>query len=154
VLVGDAAACTCAGASPRTRLDASDAAFIGRLLSARQAPERDGVAQLVYVFSVDSVVKGELAERVEVRSPAEGATCGFELEPEEASGILLHRDGDGWVGGLCGQIAVGELIDAAESTETKLVNWGGIVVGSAVLALGAFLIWRRLQAKRRLQQSR
>jgi hypothetical protein len=112
------------------------------------------VPQLVYVFSVDSVVKGELAERVEVRSPASGAACGFELEREEASGILLHRDGGGWVGGLCGQIAVGELIEAAESTETKLVNWGGIVVGSAVLALGAFLVWRRLQAKRRLQQSR
>jgi hypothetical protein len=134
----------------RQRLDSADAAFIGRVVETRAAPAREGVRELVYVFSVDSVVKGELGERVEVVSPLGGAACGFELRRDEASGILLRRDTirELWIGGLCGQIAVGELIAAAEETEEAIVNWGGIVVGTAILALGALLLVRRLRARR------
>ena len=134
----------------RQRLDSADAAFIGRLLETRPAPARDGERELVYVFAVDSVVKGELDERVEVVSPLGGAACGFELQRDEASGILLRRDTvrGVWIGGLCGQIAVGELIAAAEETEEPIVNWGGIVVGTAILALGLLLLVRRLRARR------
>ena len=150
VLAGDALACTCAAVPARQRLDSADAAFIGRIVEVRPAPARDGVRELVYVFTVDSVVKGELGATVEVASPADGASCGFELERDVASGILLRRDveGEGWIGGLCGQIAVGELIEAAEQTEERLVNWGGIVVGIAVLGAGALLLARRLRARR------
>lgn len=150
VLAADAAACTCAAVPARQRLDSSDAAFIGRLLDARAAPARDGVRELVYVFSVDSVVKGRLRGRVEVVGPVGGAACGFELERDQASGILLRRDTvrGVWLGGLCGQMAVGELIEAAEETEETIVNWGGIVVGTAILALGALLLVRRLRARR------
>jgi hypothetical protein len=121
----------------------------------RRAPagdrEADGDAvELVYVFTVDSVVKGDLERRVEVTSPIGGAACGFELRRDVATGILLRRDTarEVWIGGVCGQMAVGELIAAAEETEESIVNWGGWVVGSAILALGAFLTWRRLRAKR------
>lgn len=147
VLAGDALACTCAAVPARQRLDSADAAFIGRLVDARPAPARDGVRELVYVFTVDSVVKGELGDRVEVVGPVGGAACGFELERDEASGILLRRDTirEVWLGGLCGQIAVGELIAAAEETDEAIVNWGGIVVGTAILALGALLVVRRLR---------
>ena len=132
------------------RLDSADAAFIGRVTEIRPAPAGDGAAELVYVFTVDSVVKGDLDLRVEVTSPIGGAACGFELRRDEASGILLRRDTirDIWTGGLCGQMAVGELIEAAEATDERIVNWGGIVVGTVVLGLGAFLTWRRLRAKR------
>ena len=134
----------------RQRLDSSDAAFIGRVLDTRPAPASDGGPELVYVFAVDSVVKGELGERVEVVGPVGGAACGFELERDEASGILLRRDAvrEVWTGGLCGQLAVGELIAAAEETEETIVNWGGIVVGTAILALGALLVVRRLRSRR------
>ena len=134
----------------RQRLDSADAAFIGRLLETRPAPARDGERELVYVFAVDSVVKGELDERVDVVSPLGGAACGFELRRDEASGILLRRDTvrGVWIGGLCGQIAVGELIAAAEETDEPIVNWGGIVVGTAILALGLLLLVRRLRARR------
>lgn len=139
---------------PRQRLDSADAAFIGRILSTRAAerPGPGGVSELVHVFAVDSVVKGELGRRVEVTSPAGSASCGFSLDAQEASGILLRRDTqrDLWIGGLCGQMVVGELIEAAESTPERIVNWGGIVVGSAILLVAALLIWRRLQARRRL----
>jgi hypothetical protein len=134
----------------RQRLDSADAAFIGRVVETRAAPAREGVRELVYVFSVDSVVKGELGARVEVVSPLGGAACGFELRRDEASGILLRRDTirELWIGGLCGQIAVGELIAAAEETDEAIVNWGGIVVGTAILAVGALLLVRRVRARR------
>ena len=134
----------------RQRLDSADAAFIGRVVETRAAPAREGVRELVYVFSVDSVVKGELGARVEVVSPLGGAACGFELRRDEASGILLRRDTirELWIGGLCGQIAVGELIAAAEETDEAIVNWGGIVVGTAILAVGVLLLVRRVRARR------
>ena len=149
VFVGDAHACTCAAVPARQRLDSADAAFIGRLVETRPDPAGDGAPELVYVFSVDSVVKGELGDRIEVVGPVGGAACGFELERDEASGILLRRDTvrSVWLGGLCGQIAVGELIAAAEETDEAIVNWGGIVVGTAILALGGLLIVRRLRAR-------
>ena len=146
-LAGEAAACTCAAAPARARLDSADAAFIGRLVATRAAPANESV----YVFTVDSVLKGELGRRIEVLSPTSGATCGFELEPNEAHGILLRRDDDAWIGGLCGQIAVGELITAAEATEEPLVNWGGILVGAAVIALGGIFLARRLRRRQSLQ---
>ena len=148
-LAGEAAACTCAAAPARARLDSADAAFIGRFVdtlmhgSGPTEPDRE----IGYVFIVDQVVKGELGRRVVVLSPASGAACGFELERNEAHGILLRRDGDAWLGGLCGQIAVGELITAAEATEEPLVNWGGILVGAAVLALGGIFLARRLRRR-------
>ncbi|HWN22093.1 MAG TPA: hypothetical protein VNP93_08975, partial [Gaiellaceae bacterium] len=150
VLAGDALACTCAAVPARQRLDSADAAFIGRVLETRAAPARDGERELVYVFAVDSVVKGELDDRVEVVSTLGGAACGFELRRDEATGILLRRDTvrGVWIGGLCGQIAVGELIAAAEETDEPIVNWGGIVVGTAILALGVLLLVRRLRARR------
>jgi hypothetical protein len=131
-------------APARVRLDSADAAFVGRLESSR--PAADG--ELRHTFLVDGVVKGDLPRRVEVLSPTGGAACGFELPRDEATGILLRLRGDEWTGGLCGQIAVGELLEASEERDERLVNWGGIVVGSVVLALGAWLLWRRLRARR------
>lgn len=152
VFASDAAACTCLAAPVRQRLDSADAAFIGRLTGTRADPEPGPIKNLgreiVYVFTVDSVVKGELGRRVEVLSPASGAACGFELRPEEAQGILLRRDGESWTGGLCGQVAIGELIAAAEATDERLVNWGGVVVGAGVLVAGAVLVLRRLRRRR------
>jgi hypothetical protein len=120
------------------------------VVETRAAPRREGEQELVYVFAVDSVVKGALRDRIEVTSPLGGAACGFELRRDEASGILLRRDPvrEVWLGGLCGQIAVGELIAAAEETDEAIVNWGGIVVGTAIVTLGALLLARRLRARR------
>ena len=69
------------------------------------------------------------------------------MERDEATGILLHRDGEEWIGGLCGQIAVGELVEASRQSDQFLVNWGGAVVGSLFLGLGALLLVRRLRRR-------
>ena len=95
-------------------------------------------------------MKGELGRQVVVRSPTSGATCGFEVEPDTATGILLRREGEEWISGLCGQIAVGELVQASRESDQFLVNWGGVVVGSLVLGLGALLLVRRLRRRRAL----
>ena len=143
VLVGDAAACTCATAPAKERLDSADAAFVGRLVAERPR----SADEAVYVFVVDSVVKGELGRRVEVVSPTSGAACGFELPLGEASGILLRRAGEEWIGGLCGQIAVGELVEARRESDQPLVNWGGAIVGALVVGLGVLLLLRRLRRR-------
>ena len=145
MLAGDAVACTCAAAPARQRLDSADAAFIGRLIAQRPGGLEGEAA---YLFSVDSVVKGELGRRVEVLSPTSGAACGFELRRDDASGILLRRDGSDWTGGLCGQIAVGELLEAAEQSDQPLLNWGGVVLGTIVLGVGGLLLARRLRRGR------
>jgi hypothetical protein len=144
VLAGDALACTCAAAPPRQQLDSADAAFVGRLVDTRPAASGESV----YVFVVDNVVKGDLERRIEVLSPASGAACGFELARDEATGILVDRRGDDWIGGLCGQMAVGELVEASRARDEPLVNWGGAVVGTIVVALGALLLVRRLRRRR------
>ena len=143
VLAGDAAACTCATAPVKERLDLADAAFVGRLVAERPR----STDEAVYVFVVDSVVKGELGRRVEVVSPTSGAACGFELPLGEASGILLRRAGEDWIGGVCGQVAVGELVEALRESDQPLVNWGGAIVGAAILALGVLLLVRRLRRR-------
>ena len=99
------------------------------------------------MFTVDQVVKGELGRRVVVMSPADGAACGFEVRPDEATGILLHGSAGSWTGGLCGQMAVSELVEAAEQNDEPLINWGGAVVGALVLAAGALFLIRRLRRR-------
>ena len=148
MLAGEAAACTCAAAPPRERLAAADAAFVGRLVAVRPGPARDGTAYRRYVFLVDGVVKGDLPRNVTVLSPADPGMCGFSLERRVATGILLNRRGGEWLGGVCGQIGVGELVTASRQQDERLVNWGGAVVGSAVLLLGGWLTWRRLRRRR------
>ncbi|HWG56728.1 MAG TPA: hypothetical protein VNT58_09440, partial [Gaiellaceae bacterium] len=85
---------------------------------------------------------------VTVLSPADPGMCGFSLERRVATGILLNRRGGEWLGGVCGQIGVGELVTASRQQDERLVNWGGAVVGSAVLLLGGWLTWRRLRRRR------
>lgn len=132
-------------------LEAADAAFIGRIVERRQAPDPGPVVgsgrETVYVFAVDQIVKGELGRRVEVVSPGDTAACGFGLPDGTAGGVLLHREGDRWTGGLCGQLAVGELLEAAEGSDEALLNWGGAVIGALVLGLGALLLVRRTRRR-------
>ena len=143
---GDALAATCAPAPPRAKLDASDAAFVGRLLrTERVAGVRD---RLDYVFLVDQVVKGDLGREVRVRSGIGAAGLGFALRPDEATGVLLNRDRGLWFGGVCGQVTAGALAEATREEDAPIVNWGGIVVGVLVLGAGLYFCIRQLRRKR------
>ena len=144
-LSGQGLAATCAPAPPRVKLDAADAAFVGRL---EQTNAISGVRDRIdYVFVVDQVVKGDLGRRVSVRSGVGRDALGFSLERDVASGILLNREGGIWLGGLCGQVTSSELVEATRG-EVQIVNWGGIVVGVVVLGAGAYFLRRKLNRKR------
>ena len=145
VVAGDALGATCAPAPPRVKLEAADAAFVGRLertVEVADVPER-----LDYVFVVDQVVKGELGRRVSVRSGVGQEALGFSLERDVATGILLNRENGLWLGGLCGQVTSSELVEATREDE-QIVNWGGIVVGVLVLGAGAYVLRRKLVRNR------
>ncbi|MEJ7569512.1 MAG: hypothetical protein WKF41_14755 [Gaiellaceae bacterium] len=126
------------------KLDAADAAFVGRLeRTAAITGRRD---RIDYVFVVDQVVKGDLGRRVSVRSGVGREALGFSLERDVASGILLNREGGTWLGGLCGQVTPSELVEATRGDE-QIVNWGGVVVGLLVLGAGAYFLRRKLRRR-------
>ncbi|MBA2383911.1 MAG: hypothetical protein H0V68_04510 [Actinobacteria bacterium] len=150
-------ACSCGPVDATRDLPRSDAALVGELLF--KADEQTGQGEATYVFSVERVVKGTLGSRVEIRSGADGASCGFEVGEGQRIGLLLDRDGDVWRSGLCSQLPPAELLASAkaagfedyspldEEQSPPRVNWGGIVVGLLVLGLGGFLLVRRLRRR-------
>jgi hypothetical protein len=75
-----ASACSCVQSDAGEKIERSEAAFIGRIVS-RVEPFRGDIwssADLVtYTFEVESVAKGDLTEFLDVLSPIGGATCGF-----------------------------------------------------------------------------
>jgi hypothetical protein len=160
VAVGGAAArpecayaCSCVPVDAGRDLPRADAAFVGTLLF--KADEQPSEA--TYVFAVERVVKGTLGSRVQIRSGAGGASCGFEVGQNQKVGLLLDRDGEVWRSGLCSQVPPAELLAAGkaaghedyspidEEQSPPRVNWGGIVIGLLVLGLGGFLLVRRLR---------
>lgn len=144
-LSGQAFGATCAPAPPRVKLEAADAAFVGRL---ERTVAVSGLRDRIdYVFVVDQVVKGELGRRVTVRSGVGREALGFSLERDVATGILLNSEGGLWLGGLCGQVSSSELVEATRGDE-QIVNWGGIVVGLLVLGGGAYFLRRKLLRRR------
>jgi hypothetical protein len=131
-----AGACTCAPFDTRAVLAASDAAFVGTLLSrADPPPALDGTpaagGDTIYRFRVDQAVKGPLDGEVEVRAPGSEASCGLSAPSGRPVGVLLsERDGH-YHGDLCRQPSPERLVRAAEplpAPEGRLPPW--IVVGS------------------------
>jgi hypothetical protein len=146
-------ACTCVPVNAKLDLPRADAAFVGTLLFKAD----DQPSEATYVFAVERVVKGTLGSRVQIRSGAGGASCGFEVGESQEVGLLLDRDGDRWRSGLCAQVPPAELLAAGraaglddyspldEEQTPPRVNWGGILIGLLVLGVGGFLLVRRLR---------
>jgi hypothetical protein len=110
-------ACTCAAGHPRARLAAADGAFIGKLVGRRETGPLGSIIStgrdVIYTFEVAEAVKGDIGQRVDLRSAASGMSCGFEVPADQAIGILLDRRSGMWRSGLCGQIEPGKLRAAA-----------------------------------------
>jgi hypothetical protein len=147
-------ACSCIAPNAARDLPGADAAFVGTLLFKADEQSSSGAS---YVFGVERVVKGMLGSRVQIRSGANGASCGFEVGEDQQIGLLLDRDGEVWRSGLCSQVPPAELLAAGEAAGLEdyspldeeqsppRVNWGGIVVGLFVLGVGGLLLVRRLR---------
>jgi hypothetical protein len=111
-------ACSCPlPGDPRDRLAAADGAFIGKLVGRRETGPLGSIIStgrdVIYTFEVAEAVKGDIGQRVDLRSAASGMSCGFEVPADQAIGILLDRRSGMWRSGLCGQIEPGKLRAAA-----------------------------------------
>ena len=131
----------CVDAPLSERLDDSDAALIGRVVSERRG-ELNGAPQRFLTVEVDQRVKGDIERTLEVRSPS-GSDCDVVVPRDEAIGLLLTRAPDGaLVATACSVVAPGPLV--AEGGEPR----GGpikVVIGIVVLALVLLWALRRLR---------
>lgn len=140
VAVADAAACTCRAPDLRRDLPAADGAVVGSVLE-----KRVGASQTTFLLRVEQVYKGDISNRVEVVTNAQSATCGLELAVGERVGLLLERVSGEWRSGLCSQVDPDEFLALTDVEDNSLpeINLGGWIVGFTVLALAAWLLWRR-----------
>jgi MYXO-CTERM domain-containing protein len=141
-VASQAQACVCADAPLSERLDAADAAVVGRVV-AEEMSERNGAPQLLLTLEVDQRVKGDVERTLVVRSPS-GSDCDLRVPRDEAVGLLLTRGPDGaWLGSACSFVAPGPLV--AEGGEPR----GGaikVVIGLGIL--GLVLLWALRRSRR------
>jgi hypothetical protein len=101
-------ACSCALPDPRAALARADGAFVGKLISRRDADLR-----AVLTFSVEKSLKGRIAGTVDVVTASNGAACGIEAPIGTRVGLVLERRDGAWHGHLCWLFAPEELLAAA-----------------------------------------
>ena len=107
----------------------------------------------MYLFRVEQVYKGDIENRIEVVTAANGAACGLELRVDQRSGLLLTREGGRWRSSLCSQVEPSAFLALTnvDDNSTPPINWGGVVVGVLVLGAGAFFLIRKLRSYRALR---
>lgn len=108
VTVEPARACSCVPPDPWSYLRQADGAFVGRLVSRREADQ----GRAVLTFRVERAVKGKIGKTVEVVTANNGAACGIETSVGQRIGLFLSREGGGWQGHLCWQVAPEDLLAA------------------------------------------
>ena len=101
-------ACSCAAPDPLEQLEVSPGAFIGEAIER----EEDG-QEAVWTFRVERSVKGDLGDRVEIRAPIAGATCGFDFLMGKRVGLFLRGSSGNWTAGLCDLVTPEQMLKAA-----------------------------------------
>ena len=147
-LAGDALACTCAPVDLERDLPRADGAIIGTVL------ERHGRGdEVVYLFRVEQVYKGDIDNRVEIVTNAQTATCGLDLAVGTRIGLLLERQAGEWRSGLCSEVDAADFLALTDVEDNTLppFNVGGIVVGFLILAAGVYVLLRKRRSYNRLR---
>lgn len=106
-----ASACSCAAGDPREAIYVADAAIVGVVREASAQRNDDAVR---YRIEVQQAVKGSIGKVVTVDSATESPSCGLVLEVGARNGLLLRRNGDRWIAGLCDVMDPDRLLSAAE----------------------------------------
>jgi hypothetical protein len=147
-LAADAFACSCIRPNLVRDLPRADGAFVGTVLERRV--ERQNA---IYRFRVEQVYKGDIENRIEVVTAANGAACGLELGVDQRTGLLLTREGGTWRSTLCSQVDPSAFLALTnvDDNSTPPINWGGVVVGVLVLGAGTFFLIRKLRSYRALR---
>jgi hypothetical protein len=142
VLASPAAACKCIDTPLSKRLDDSDAAVVGVVVSERKGELR-GAPQLVLTVDVEQHVKGDLPRVVEVRSPS-GTDCDVDVPLDKTVGFLLTRGPDEtWLATSCSVVDAGLLVAAGGEP-----RGGPIKVGIGMVVLALVLLWAFLRLRR------
>ena len=116
-------ACSLLGPPPplRERLAAAAGAFVGTVISRRDAPPGPGGFvgtgdPTVLRFGVERAYKGDLGSEVDVMTVRSGATCGLEAQPGDRLALLLGTDAQGrWTAGLGSDVDPAALEHAARA---------------------------------------
>ncbi len=145
VLAAEAYACSCLPVDLERDLPTADGAMIGTVLERTASGDT-----ATYLFRVEQVYKGDVDSRAEVVTSADGASCGLELGVGERIGLLLMREGGEWRSGLCSQVDPADFLALTNVEDNSLppFNWGGIVIGTLVLAAGLFFLVRKTRSYR------
>lgn len=109
--------CSCATPSDLNEwVDQSEAVFVGRMVDRVEAGQDPfGGPTAIYVFEVETWVKGDLGDTIEVHSAADGAGCGFEFwDPDMRTGAAIWEEAGVLNGGLCSQVDADALLAAME----------------------------------------
>ncbi len=140
--VSPAYALDCPNVPIEERLAAADVAFVGRVTAER--PGTDGQA-VVYRFTVDQRVKGELGREVEVHAGEPLVDAADEpLVHDEALGVLARLDGATIVTESCLLTDPGALLSTSDEPKG---DWIKIVIGLVILALVLAYSVRRLRKR-------
>jgi hypothetical protein len=142
VLAGDALGCVRVDEPMGKRLDDSDAAVVGHVISRRQVELR-GAAQLLLTVEVEQRVKGRhIGGQIVVRSPLH-TDCDVTIAGNKTVGLLLTEAPGGAL--LATSPSV---VDPAELVAAGGEPRGGVIkVGVGLVILGVVVLWalRRLR---------
>jgi hypothetical protein len=117
-------ACSCGGGDPREMLQHADGAFIGTVVSGRDAAPPDRKVSSSgdpwdWTFRVEETIKGDIGDEVVVRSGLpSGGTCGLDLKRGQRVGLLLERYDGVWRSGSCSIVGADELHRAGQPPPT------------------------------------
>lgn len=138
---GEAAACVCASQPLEERLDQADAAVVARFVGGAEGlsfPPRT-----VLTFEVEQQVKGEVGDRIDVRTLSE-TDCALDVREGQTVGLLLTRMPSGeWLGTACSVVDPGALV--AEGGEPR---GGPIKVAIGIVILGLVLLFALYRLRR------
>ena len=132
-----AASPSCPNVPLPERITASDAAFVGRLVSTRPAS-----GATAYRFVVDQRVKGPVGREVEISGPALVDSAGTPLERDTAVGVLATLEGTTFATDSCGLTDPGALLASFDEPRGNVIK---VTIGLVILlvALGYAMIRRR-----------
>jgi len=121
-----ASACSCVGGLDlQERIAESEAAFVGTLIETQRSLANilrlGGDDEVIHVFEVETWIKADLGEVIEVHTPADGSSCGFEFWYEDDRvGAFLWEEGGFLHSGLCSQVDPDTLLQLVHSRRNQV----------------------------------
>ncbi len=140
-----ASACDCSVVRATTAADTgplrseADVVLAGTLVGRREPLLGGADALATLTFEVDTVYKGRATRRQQVRTPADGASCGLELEADRRYLVFATADGGGrLVAEQCGGAT--PVTQVAATWSGRAPEPGGPSAGGSVLPAAGTLV--------------